>query len=500
MAGRAVGQIRFGVSMDTAKLSRDVKKSQSLISRFVSGVTRTMLNFKTVMLGVGAALAAAFGAKKIVDGVKSQFAEVDNLAKNAAKLNVTTEALAGLRLAANEAGVESSTLDKALTKLVRNTADAVKGIGTAKDAYETLGLSAAKLNRMSPDQQFMEIANALSKVTNKQDQLSIATDLFGSRASMLINVLRAGRPALEEAAQAADDLGLTVSASAAKGVERAMDAFERFQSVATGIFRSIAIEIAPYIEALSTKIVNFVRVGGKGKALGKSLASYMVKIFGGIADTMQYAAGALTEMAGQGIFAFNQIKQWLYATAGIGEGMSSEMDLNAGRLMNRGNALMNPNNMPSSSINEMAQQFAAEAKAQAKLPDEIKKTPAYDALMGFADKLKGTAEKFASTPMQIVDGVVNGAIPKMQRSLLGTALTGAIDKAKAAAVAGKAANKKYTSGGGFSAIESGSAAAYEQRVRGKQQFDKVAIDQLAQLKIIAANTANQPQLAAAGIA
>ena len=86
-SGRTVGGINFSVSMDTKKLSKDVKKSRGMIAGFGRDVKRAL-----VPIGLlGTAAAGAFGVM-----VKAQFKAGDALAKMSDKLGVTTEAMAGL--------------------------------------------------------------------------------------------------------------------------------------------------------------------------------------------------------------------------------------------------------------------------------------------------------------------------------------------------------------------------------------------------------------------
>lgn len=279
MAKKNIGMISFGVQVGTKKLRKGLKKARAMIANFVKSLKRVTI--------AAAGLGVALSAVALTTFTKSAFTAIDSLAKTADKLGITTEALAGLRLAATETGAETSTLDKSLINMTKATSEAAQGVGLGVRAFKMLGLNASRLNRLSPDKQFLAIADALSKVGNEQDQLTIATQLFGTRGSTLINTLRLGRSGLEETAQAARDLGLAVGRESARGVERAIDAWGRFKSALQGIFTSIAIEIAPIIEAMSVNLTKLLSQGGAAGSIGKGIGEAIIKMAKFVVDTMQ---------------------------------------------------------------------------------------------------------------------------------------------------------------------------------------------------------------------
>lgn len=279
MAKKNIGMISFGVQVGTKKLRKGLKKARAMIANFVKSLKRVTI--------AAAGLGVALSAVALTTFTKSAFTSIDSLAKTADKLGITTEALAGLRLAATETGVAANTLDMALQRMVRRVAEAAQGTGEAKSALKELGLSATALNRLSPDQQFHAIAKAMGKVKNQSDRVRLSMKLFDSEGVALVNTLKLGKSGLDEAAQAARDLGLAVSRESARGVERAIDAWGRFKSALQGIFTSIAIEIAPIIEAMSVNLTKLLSQGGAAGSIGKGIGEAIVKMAKFVVDTMQ---------------------------------------------------------------------------------------------------------------------------------------------------------------------------------------------------------------------
>lgn len=186
------GGISFGVSMATQTLSRNVGFARKLISGFVSSISKQLFSLKGLLVGLGAALASG----KFANAIKAQFQAVDKLGDTASALGVTSAALAGLGHAAEQSGSSPEKVASGLAKMVKSTSDAAQGLGTASLAFKQLGLNAGELNKLSPDQQFLQIADAISKVSNEQEQLAITQRIFGRGSSELVNVLRLGSDGL----------------------------------------------------------------------------------------------------------------------------------------------------------------------------------------------------------------------------------------------------------------------------------------------------------------
>jgi hypothetical protein len=261
--GKFIGGINVGVSMDTKKLNRNIKSARKSLVRFVKGVAKA-----GAAIGV---LAVAAGAGIFVKLTRDAFGAVDSLAKVSDKIGISTEALAGLRLASEETGASATVLDKALVNLVKTTSEANQGVGLGVRAYKMLGINVEALNKLSADKQFLKVAEAVAKLNNKQDQLAVTTQLLGTRGAALINTLRLGKTGLNEAATAAKNLGIAISRESARGVERAIDAFGRLKLAIGGIATQVAIGIAPALEDMNKRLTEFLTSGGKAKLVGEAI-------------------------------------------------------------------------------------------------------------------------------------------------------------------------------------------------------------------------------------
>ena len=228
------------------------KKGFGSVTSGLKKVTGAVFSMRTALVGVAGI--AGFGLL-----VRSSLNATDSLAKTASKIGTTTEALSALRYAADVTGVATTTMDMALQRFTRRTAEAAKGTGEAKGAIKELGISAQQLNNMPLDQRMLVLADAFSNVKNESDRLRLAFKLFDSEGAALVNTLSLGREGLSELLGEAKALGVVMSSDAAKGVEDASDALTRLKAISKGLRDQFVAALAPAIEALTTRFTLFFK-------------------------------------------------------------------------------------------------------------------------------------------------------------------------------------------------------------------------------------------------
>lgn len=215
-------------------------------------LSKVFFNFKT-------ALVAAVGAGGLGLLISNSLKATDALAKTAGRIGTTTDALSALQYAGQLTGVEINTMNMALQRFTRRTAEAAVGTGEAKGALRELGVDARELVRLPLDQRMLVLADAFEDVTNESDRLRLAFKLFDSEGAALVNTLSQGRAALDEMLGEARSLGVVMSADAAKGVENANDAITRMMAVSKGLVAQFVAALAPAIKFAADELTNFSR-------------------------------------------------------------------------------------------------------------------------------------------------------------------------------------------------------------------------------------------------
>ena len=253
----------------TIKAFDKTKKGFGSATKGLKAVAGAVLSAKTAIVGLVGA--AGFGLL-----ISRSLQATDSLAKTAAKIGTTTEALAALRYAADLTGVATQTMDMALQRFTRRTAEAAAGTGEAKGAIKELGINAQELNRMPLDKRMIVLADAFEKVESESDRLRLAFKLFDSEGAALVNTLSQGSDGLKEMLGEAKVLGLTMSASAAKGVEDTVDSLTKLQSLFKGVTDQTVAAFAPAIKMMVERFTGFLQrsIEAKGgiEAFARSLA------------------------------------------------------------------------------------------------------------------------------------------------------------------------------------------------------------------------------------
>jgi hypothetical protein len=245
-----------------------VGKMLAPVTIAVSGFTRSLAQLATggvltslsTMLGtLGASLAALVGPIMAVVGAWSalglaNLSEVSSLGKMSDRLGLSTESLSGLAHAAKMGGIDLETLDHILTKANVKLSEAAQGAGTAAKALARMGLDAQQLNNLPLDQYLAKISGALVQMKNQGDQAAFVEQTLGKAGLQMLGTLRKGPEALKQAMQEASDMGLVVSRQEAQRAQDAQAAMRRMSEAFTGIGRTAAISIAPFVEMLASAV------------------------------------------------------------------------------------------------------------------------------------------------------------------------------------------------------------------------------------------------------
>ena len=254
---------------NSAHFQKELKKANSKSKAFAKKVRANSAAVVKSLGAIGTVGAVALGAI-----YKQSSANIDALAKQADKLGVTTQALAGLQHAADLTGVSSKALNKGLLDMTVKIQDATKGMGEGKEAIKELGLDANKLATMSPDKAFIAISEAMKGVEHHGNKVAIAYDLFGAKGVDLLNTLAMGEEALNKTAKEAEILGLALNRVDAAKVEAANDAMTRSAGVVTGLGNTITVSLAPYVKGISDEFYNAaLEAGGFGEFTTNALNS-----------------------------------------------------------------------------------------------------------------------------------------------------------------------------------------------------------------------------------
>lgn len=216
----------------------NTRQAFAAVKRNIEGVEHSLRHFKTELF----AIVGVAGLGALMESALESGAEIEKLSK---KLGASTEALSQFKHVAELSHVSFESLTKGWQFLEKNVAAASKGLGTARTAFESLGLSASRLKQLRPEDQFEILADAFTQVHNASDRTRLAMQIFGKAGAEMIPVMTGGSAAIRAAREEADRLGLTLNETAAHHLAGAHEAMVRLKSAVAGAANTLAVGLGP---------------------------------------------------------------------------------------------------------------------------------------------------------------------------------------------------------------------------------------------------------------
>jgi hypothetical protein len=217
--------------------------------------------------------------------------EVDAVGKLSSQLGIAVEQLQVFSFAAGLAGVENEALSTALRKLTQRTGEAQMGIGEAGKTFAMLGIDVGKFAAMGADQQFLLIAKAISAIPEPAQRAAVATKLFEEAGVKLLPLLQTNFAAVAEEAKL---LGMILSDTQVRDVEKMNDSFTTVYETVKGIGSQIMANVAPAITTINGMILEAVKnFAFDGEVGGPAIAKYLTQAFFDGAEVLAKWADAL---------------------------------------------------------------------------------------------------------------------------------------------------------------------------------------------------------------
>jgi hypothetical protein len=232
----------------------------------MSGALRTASSNVPVLLQVagatagigGAAIAGAAGfAAMSIAG--SELAE--ELIRNSEKLGVTTEQMAGLKYAAEYAGVPVQTLIRGFAHFSKSLGDIGEKTTPATVALKNFGVTAGT----GTYDALIKVGAGIQKIEDPVQRMTAATTIFGTMLGLrLLPLLDDSSHGLEHFAQMAKDSGVSIDENGVKATDKWKDATVGLSSAWDGLKLSFAnsdwvtLNIAGLTEAVrwATNLIN----------------------------------------------------------------------------------------------------------------------------------------------------------------------------------------------------------------------------------------------------
>ena len=249
----------FNAGSITSKLTLDksgwnssvksVKSDQKTLGGFVQANSAKFKSMGRTMTVAGAAIVASMGLM-----IKKYATAGDEVHKMALRTGFATETLSELKYAAEISGGSLTSLEKGVKKMSKSLTDASIGLETYVRSFDRIGLSVEELMALSPEDQFMKIADGIASLESPTLRAATAQEIFGRAGTELLPLFAAGADGMADLRDKAKELGYSFDQEAADGAARLVDAQTTLKTAMSGLGIAISQNLAP---ALSNLIEGF---------------------------------------------------------------------------------------------------------------------------------------------------------------------------------------------------------------------------------------------------
>lgn len=265
----------------------------------VDGIQSRLGGLKTALAGVAAFTATAFAVGAFTNLIREAIDATDAASDLSQKTGIAVEDLAGLELAFQKGGMESSAMAGSMARLS-------KGIVDGNETFERLKISSKNLDGSfkGNKQMLYELADSFAGMEDGAAKSALATQLFGKSGVDMIPMLNEGSAGLREMDEMAQKLGLSLSKTAVDEAGKFNDTMDLIKLSGQGMARGIAAELLPTLSNLAGQFFTTMMSGDKLKNTAAFLANglkilYTVGV--GIAATFSVVGSTLGAAAAQAV-------------------------------------------------------------------------------------------------------------------------------------------------------------------------------------------------------
>lgn len=226
MAGKSLGTLTIDLIAEVGGFVKGMDQAERAAEKWRTEIIKDAAKVGTAFGATVSAITA--GTIALIKSTSDHVTETDRWAKS---LGISTSALMQWQYAAEKAGLSGDNIADIFKDLNDKIGDAVLNkSGQAAQALDTLGLSAKKLQALSPDKQLLEISNAMQGM-NKAQQTNIFESL-GNDLTKLSPLLDNNAEKLKALMQNATNLGI---APKDEDVEKLLKVNQVFQDISDNI-------------------------------------------------------------------------------------------------------------------------------------------------------------------------------------------------------------------------------------------------------------------------
>lgn len=275
MAG--LGDLVVNLSANTQGFDKGIDKAKTGLDEFgkvgprsVNPVTRAFSALTAVAVGTAGTLSALslditkglavgmVGVGAAAWGLQSRIGDLAGVADEAAQTGLSGEFLQKLEFAADQSGVSAETLTQSVKKLTVTIGQASSGNAEATRTLKEFGLTAKDLQSLSPEQQFLKIADKISQIPTAAGRASAAVKVFGKSGIEMTGLFAGGLDDITKLMKDAQDIGIGLDDEQLARVAAADDSLQKMYASIGAMVDQVAVGLAPAFEKVAENVTGLV--------------------------------------------------------------------------------------------------------------------------------------------------------------------------------------------------------------------------------------------------
>ncbi len=246
-----IGELVVRIRADAAQLEREMKKANGIVKQSTGGMGDS---FKTLKSQIDQLLPALTVGAFVKFGF-SAFDAADKLDDFRKRTGFAVESLSALKTPLLIADSNLEEFSASIARMNNLVGEAASGINEmAVRAFDDLGLSVESLRKLSPEQQFYEIARALGGITNEADFTNKGMAIFGRSFVRIAPLIKDAGGEVEGFVEKAKQMGGVITQ---EQVDRVGDLNDRWTVFIEDTKKGL-LGLIPVIEQLAN-VPNYLR-------------------------------------------------------------------------------------------------------------------------------------------------------------------------------------------------------------------------------------------------
>ncbi len=297
-----IAELQTRLTVDNVQFKRGLEESQAKIAGFSRSSVTSFLKIGAAVASLGYVIKSAFNA------LHESEERVSKLVDASTRLGIGIPALQRLQFVAEQSGISVESMNNALGKMQKTLGNASAGSEQAAKAFTQIGLSVSDLMKLSPDEQYIAISDAIKGIASPAQQAAAAVAIFSKGG---IDQLSALKDNVRGMVDEFKGLGMELTGTQARAVEKYGDEVNKVALIWTKFKDQVAAALAgPLTEMIQGFEESIRSMGGMSVAAQKfadvimptlravaTLAQLAILPFEGLDATIKAAALSAAKLA-----------------------------------------------------------------------------------------------------------------------------------------------------------------------------------------------------------